>query len=150
LENSLLKFLIGAGSRLKIATCHACTCYGNVYTNVDWYGKSKWSQLNQRPQYLPGDLGDWEKLAPESLIMSSYKRGTYEAADWFVNTSLSQLGGHPTWIQDAEYPKCISCATLMQFIGQVDVGDMTRYGEGVYYAFLCKPCGMACTHYQQT
>lgn len=39
----------------------------------------------------------------------------------------------PTWIQDAEYPKCPKCGEEMIFVGQVSREDLEEYGEGIYY-----------------
>jgi len=37
----------------------------------------------------------------------------------------------------------------MVFIAQLDSDDF-KYHEGSYYAFLCAPCGVTATCYQQT
>ena len=151
LTHPSLGFLQLPGTRLRIAACHICTCYGPVYTDIDGNGLSAWSQMNERPDYLPSDIGPDEKIENiHSLVMAKEKRSCYYAASQFLETSISQIGGHPTWIQDAEYPKCPKCATSMKFVGQVEGCDTMQYGEGVYYAFLCKECSMAATHYQQT
>jgi hypothetical protein len=67
-----------------------------------------------------------------------------------LEVSGSQVGGHPTWIQDAEYPICPECSKHMKFVGQIDCPDFQEYGEGIYYAFVCEECRIAATHYQQT
>ncbi len=65
-------------------------------------------------------------------------------------TVISQLGGHPEWIQDVEYPICPSCGQRMECAGQVSWEDVIGGGEGSAYAFVCVPSGKAATTYQQT
>ena len=62
---------------------------------------------------------------------------------------VSQVGGHPAWEQDAEYPPCPECRLPMRFVGQVATGEIEP-AEGITYAFLCPDCLMAATSYQQT
>lgn len=72
-----------------------------------------------------------------------------ESANRNMPISFSQVGGHPSWEQDAEYPRCPSCQQRMAFIAQLSNEDF-EVAEGIYYAFLCRPCQTAATHYQQT
>ena len=37
---------------------------------------------------------------------------------------FSQVGGHPTWIQGAEYPRCPECSGAMPFIAQISNEDL--------------------------
>ncbi|ARC86530.1 hypothetical protein U732_3274 [Clostridium argentinense CDC 2741] len=150
LTNSLFQFMNLNGVRLNIATCHVCNCYGTIYTDIDTNGAVHWSKLNIKPQYLC-DANDEEAITPKGPIrMSRVKRNCYHAASQFLETTFSQIGGHPTWIQDAEYPKCPKCSKHMKFIGQVDWADIVEYGEGMYYAFICEECNIAATNYQQS
>ena len=86
----------------------------------------------------------------DPISMSRVKRNSYHAASQFLETTFSQIGGHPTWIQDAEYIKCPKCSKHMKFIGQIDCADIEEYGDGMYYAFVCEECNIAATHYQQS
>jgi len=150
LTDSLFQFMDLNGVRLNIATCHVCNCYGAIYTDIDTDGAAHWSKLNIKPQYLC-DTTDEEAIIPKEPIgMSRVKRNCYHAASQFLETTFSQIGGHPTWIQDAEYPKCPKCSKHMKFIGQVDWADIVEYGEGMYYAFICEECNIAATNYQQS
>jgi hypothetical protein len=65
-------------------------------------------------------------------------------------TQYSQIGGHPTWVQDAEYPACSNCGKTMPCIGQISCGDVGPRSEGIFYAFLCPDCAMTASTYQQT
>ena len=144
-----LRFLNIDGTRIRIVTCEVCTCYGLIYTGVDWAGKAEWSDYNQKPDFLP-DVMEYESLPAQRLVLSEYSRNPFSAAHQFVPISFSQVGGHPTWIQDSGYPICPCCKSLMSFIAQLDRGDIEEYGEGIYYAFLCQSCRIACTSYQQS
>jgi len=150
LSHQTLSFFDISGTRLRISTCDVCTCYGTIFTEVDWDGCSEWSTQNQKPQYLPGDSENWERLPSRRLVLSKSERGVYNAADWRIPISRSQIGGYPTWIQDAEYPKCPVCSRRMRFVAQIAREDLEEHGEGAYYMFLCQSCKVAATSYQQT
>ncbi|WII37881.1 hypothetical protein [Paenibacillus thiaminolyticus] len=106
---------------------------------------------NREPDY-------WVKPEEESAFreaahlfrLSASKRSAFHAASWTLEASSSQLGGHPTWVQDADYPPCPGCSATMKFVGQLDWEDVEEYGEGIYYAFICPDCRIAATSYQQT
>jgi hypothetical protein len=149
LSNELLAFLGIEGSRLRIETCDVCTCYGMVFTQVDWAGGASWHPANVRPEYLPDDAGDWDFPKEDALALSSQQRPITESADRNMPISFSQVGGHPSWEQDAEYPRCPSCQRRMVFIAQLSNEDYAA-AEGTYYAFVCRDCWVAATHYQQT
>ena len=63
---------------------------------------------------------------------------------------LSQLGGFPEWIQGSSYPHCPLCKETMLFLGQISPVDLNHNAEGMFYAFLCAPCGKAATTFQAT
>lgn len=70
--------------------------------------------------------------------------------DWALSNSrenLSRIGGHPSWIQSAEYPKCPSCGTTMRFLAQFDSdlptedqGEWLWGSGGICYGFWCESC----------
>lgn len=51
----------------------------------------------------------------------------------------SQIGELPT-----------ECSRPMFFLGQLSNEDFIDHAEGIYYPFLCTPCGVAATGYQQS
>lgn len=149
LKDDLLRFCDVAGDRLRISTCDVCTCYGMIFTNVDWNGKSEWHVRNQRPEYLPDDSADWDRPTENALRISKRTRTPLESADRNMPIKFSQVGGYPSWDQDAEFPVCPSCDQKMVFMAQICNGDFEP-AEGLYYMFLCRGCQVAATHYQQT
>jgi len=149
LTDSRLGFLGIPGKRLRVLVCDACCCFGTFFTQVDWNGSCDWGRWNLKPSYLPDDLDEWEYLPEHWLILSANKRGTFNAASISIEISCSQLGGYPSWVQDAEYPECPNCGLRMIFIAQLDREDCEA-GEGILYSFLCKTCQVTATLYQQT
>lgn len=134
---------------LAIPTCSACACYGPVYGRTD-RRQPAWHPANAKPRYLPDDASAWDELPAGRLMLSHQRRLPYHAASWFVPTRFSQLGGHPTWIQHADYPQCPDCRRRMVFFGQISVEDVEELAEGIYYAFVCPPCQSSATVYQQS
>jgi len=139
----------GAG-RVRIVTCHVCTCFGFVFMEHGSVGEAAWHRLNKKPSYLPPESSEWESFPETPLAMDTEPRHFMEAAVWMLPVAFSQVGGLPTWIQDAEYPTCPDCSQKMPFIGQISNEDFVKYGEGIYYAFRCPKCNVTATCYQQT
>jgi hypothetical protein len=89
-------------------------------------------------------------LPRRSLVRASATRSPWHAAIDSLPTQYSQIGGHPTWVQDSEYPACGTCAKTMPFVGQISCEDLEPNREGIFYAFLCPDCATTASTYQQT
>ncbi len=151
LSSSEMGFLGLTGRRLRIATCPVCTCYGKLLTKVDLDGGSTWHAANRKPDYLPDPSAECPPLPTGGLVLGGEPRHWLESADWLVGgVRFSQIGGLPTWIQEASYPDCPECGRAMPFIAQLSNEDIEEYGEGIYYMFACTGCGVAATCYQQS
>ena len=85
-----------------------------------------------------------------SLALAAKPRSPWHAAIDTLPTRHSQIGGHPAWIQDAEYAACSDCKRTMRCIGQIACENVDPHREGVFYAFLCAECGTTASTYQQT
>ncbi len=140
---------VGLSSHLQVTTCEVCTAFGVVFGVIDGRGTGHWSSANSRPAYLPGDVGTWGRL-PQDSLSPGVKRPPLFAADQFLPTTFSQVGGHPTWVQDAYYPRCPECTQTMMFLAQVEHDEIEEHSEGTYYAFICPVCRTTATNYQQT
>jgi len=145
------------GTRLRIAHCLWCSAYAALFTDVDLSGGVSWSTENETMPYILErvGLGKDDELLPSAtyrLTLGAKRRTPFEAVGRFMldETGISQLGGHPEWIQDASYPLCPTCHRHMPYIGQVSWGELDELAEGSTYAFLCLTCGKAATIYQQT
>ena len=91
-----------------------------------------------------------ERMPRRSLALAAKPRSPWHAAIDALPTRYSQIGGHPAWIQDAEYATCGDCRQTMRCIGQIACEDVDPGREGVFYAFLCAECGTTASTYQQT
>lgn len=140
------------GEHLRVATCHVCTCFGTVFSKADEAGNAIWHPLNVRPEYLPDEAAEWEPFPERPLVLGREPRHYLEAESWGAvpDVSFSQVGGLPTWVQDAAYPRCPECSQTMPFIGQISNDEYDRYGDGIYYAFVCPGCRVTATSYQTT
>jgi hypothetical protein len=131
--------------KLPILTCDACTCSEVVYASVGHDGEAHWAHENQRPKHLPDDPLSWQGSSWAGVRVALHQRRAIEAVDWMEPT-VSQIGGLPSWVQDAEYPKCPDCHQVMSFVTQIDEAALGN--DGIYYGFLCSNCMMTATTYQ--
>ncbi|EPY03833.1 hypothetical protein PAALTS15_28866 [Paenibacillus alvei TS-15] len=138
--------------RLQVATCEHCGGFSTIYMELDQQGEPVWSRFNQKPDYLPNWDDEDSNVAVEEikLTLSSEPHSPYYAATWILTQQDSQIGGHPSWVQDADYPHCPCCAQRMRFIGQLDWADFDQYGEGIFYMFICVEDRLTATLYQQS
>jgi hypothetical protein len=145
LSDSRLAFLGLGSGRLRIPMCERCSLYSVVFTEVDLSGESRWSELNVQPDIIDFDY-EPPPLPSHALVLGPHNP-TPVVAELL---DLSQIGGYPGWVQNADYPSCPKCQLPMPFVGQVSVADIIRPAEGIIYAFLCPGCLVAATNYQQT
>ncbi|WP_145332963.1 DUF1963 domain-containing protein [Paenibacillus xylanexedens] len=165
--------------QLDVQTCLVCSSYSVVYMEMDAEGNAIWSKHNVKPDGL-GDIdveemsvdilgigssvlevgsfaGAGERLAGiqqqvqhRLFHIATEPRQPFHGSEWAMEPSLSQVGGHPGWVQDADYPACPACSATMKAIGQLDGEMIQENGEGVYYMFACEPCQMTAVSYQQS
>lgn len=67
-------------------------------------------------------------------------RDPFFVADYCRRENFSQMGGHPTWVQDSEYPSCQSCGRTMLFLMQIDGEQLYCIYPFTYYYFICDLC----------
>ncbi|MCP1135848.1 DUF1963 domain-containing protein [Paenibacillus polysaccharolyticus] len=165
--------------QLDVQTCLVCSSYSVVYMEMDTEGKPIWSEYNVKPDgfdeidveemsvdvsgvssssldvgSLAGE-GEWSGGAQEQVQRRWFRiapepRQPFHGSEWAMEPSISQVGGHPGWVQDADYPVCPACSATMKAIGQLDGEMIQENGEGVYYMFACEPCQMTAVSYQQS
>lgn len=153
-KHPALKDVSWHAQRLQIQTCVICSSYGVVYMELDAAGEPLWSSHNVMPMGMDEiDLDDYGKFAPDVgrlFRIANASRHAFHASEWAMEPSLSQIGGHPGWVQDADYPPCPRCSAKMKAVAQLDWGEVEEYGEGMYYMFICEPCQMTAVSYQQS
>ena len=145
-----LDFLHLSAERLRIVRCDRCSLFTFIFMDADTGGNSIWAEENVRPDFIGRERDDYPRLPINHMMLGSKRRTPYEANWQVLEEGHSQVGGHPAWVEDAEYPKCPSCQELMPFIAQLQTDDLEDYSEGTTYAFYCELCGKATTTYQQT
>jgi hypothetical protein len=134
---------------IRVLTCEICTAFGTILGQVNENGAAQWSPANSKPRYLPDDAESWGRFPKDCLRLAAARNPLF-AADQFLPVSVSQLGGHPTWVQDAAYPKCPTCSRTMKFVAQIARDEIEDHSEGTYYSFVCDSCKTTATTYQQT
>jgi uncharacterized protein YwqG len=116
---------------------------------IDTNGKSSLYENNKKWEHFDDSM-EMDAIAPNTLVITTEKRKPEHTISQFIEISKSQIGGHPTWVQDSEYLDCPECNRTMDFIGQIDFEDVEEYGEGIYYFQHCKKCSITGTNYQST
>jgi hypothetical protein len=139
----------------KLATCMHCACYQTVLVKTGESG-IRWHEANtpgeffrEHPEYMVCDeeiTGRFEY----ALRPSAEKRRAIWAANFCAELSYTQIGGLPTAINDMNYPQCPECGKTMCFVAQLSMADIEEYGEGLYYFFACRECGVTAANYDQT
>jgi hypothetical protein len=151
LTDARLQFWPVRGIRLRIACCLQCSWYKHLYTDIDFDGHVSWSQGNEALQEQDAIVG-WEPMTWTGgiLVLGLPRRTPFELQGALFAAPCSQLGGVPSWVQWAEFPRCPSCTRRMLYVGQVEATDVIEQGEGVLFGFLCVECRKAATVFQQT
>lgn len=134
---------------IEFTTCLLCSCYEPVFMKPDKVGNSQWHKSNKKWEHFD-DTMEMEPIEQNALVLTNIERKPEYTINQFVEMSKSQIGGFPTWIQDAEYLNCPDCGEKMDFVGQIDMEDVEEYGEGLYYFHYCKSCNITGSNYQQT
>jgi Domain of unknown function (DUF1963) len=91
------------------------------------------------------DIPEWFFTATSegsnlTLEIDGQTRDPFFAAVPFRKKNSSQIGGFPTWLQDAKYPKCQKCGRTMIFFLQLDSDDLPNLYPGMFYYFICDLC----------
>lgn len=136
---------------LRFLTCMFCVCFAE--NGMKAYVGSGAEKLTPITRFVrePED-GEEEEIPENTLKLDSTPRRMYYSCGGDAEKRMSQIGGHPSWVQDPSYPQCADCGVTMHFFGQVAMSDIDpEIGEGIYYCFLCDKC-KKCTavDYQQT
>lgn len=127
----------------RILCCFHCACYETVLTKYGPDMDELW--IAPIECEFENDGSQWNTCIRE---IADRPTSPFAASEPFALEDSSTLGGMPSWLQDAEFPRCPECRRLMRFLAQHDNGALGE--EGLYYAFFCGDCSVASVSYQQT
>ena len=149
---------IGARARLEFATCLSCLGFAEpaLYYEHDGQGRPRqvgYSGSPREPEFRAGPL-----RPTRVRLVDAGSRWRWQ--DWALSNgreNLNRVGGHPCWIQGADYLKCPRCRQTMQFVFQLDSDLPTAEGGewlwgsgGISYCLWCDACGISGLSFQCT
>jgi hypothetical protein len=111
---------VTAVPRLTLEMCVRCVEVNEV---MEYVHDAEGRPLPHRHQ-VPGDEPEFESVplrAAEVRLAPTPARWFWQ--NWGASNdrqNLSRLGGHPSWVQNAEYPHCPECGRFMTFLIQLD------------------------------
>ncbi|HTF91070.1 MAG TPA: hypothetical protein VK843_21830 [Planctomycetota bacterium] len=131
-------------SGADVATCLRCVETRVVFAFADF--ARGWTTFNAASDRQH----DARSEPPTREAQLGSPRSSFAAVDWCIGESLSQIGGHPSWFNDANYPTCPSCARRMHFRLQVALEQLAPHSEGIIHAFRCESCAIVATDFEQS
>lgn len=154
LRHPAMGFLGLAGKRLRIVMCEECSLWSQLFFDVDLLGRAEWSAFTgQKPETTFGPDDGRMVFTPVDHQLTRGPRcaSPFEVVARGDQPDVSQLGGMPGWVQDAEYVMCPACQRRMMVVGQVAPEAITnRAIDGVLYGLLCLDCLCSTVIYQCT
>jgi hypothetical protein len=137
---------LGTQTALHVPTCIECVGNEQVFVRLS-DDPARWEWLAPRSASQVERTHRWE-LPPTPVILTP--RPPWAAVDWCIAEGISQLGGHPSRINDPTYPPCPTCSRTMLSVAQVAPEDFVGLAEGVFYVHLCPRCKVVGVSYDQT
>jgi hypothetical protein len=146
----------GSGGEVSFAACLSC---------LGWERPVLAYRHDESGQPRPVDVGHVEPRFPAAALREASVGVATTPSRWQWQElgasngreNLNRLGGHPSWIQDAEFPVCPDCGRTMSFVWQLDSDIRTEAGDewlwgsgGLCYCFWCGPCRVSAFLWQCT
>lgn len=149
---------MGTGGALALETCLSCLGWEKspLFYRHDTDGRPtpQAHEAEVSPPQFPS------KALRETEIRICLTPARWEWQDWALSNSrenLNRIGGHPCWVQDADYPQCPECQQTMAFLLQLDSNLPLEDGReflwgsgGIGYGFWCGACRISAFHWQCT
>jgi hypothetical protein len=132
LADARLGFLGLRGARVRLSSC--TTCWSPSFSRFDGEGNAHSVDDGEE-----GEGQDFFPLRPTGMALAAART----CVEPRLGAGVGWMGGHPDWIDDADYPVCLSCDRSMTFVAQVNLDALD--GAGTWYAFVCAECAMAAT-----
>jgi hypothetical protein len=142
--------------QLQISTCLSCLGWSKetLFFRHDSQGKPTAIETTRVVPEFP--VGPLKEMSVE--LSPTPERWKWQ--DWALangRENLHRIGGHPTWIQSSQYPKCPDCDHLMCLLLQLDSDLPTEDGGewlwgsgGICYVFWCNKCQVSGSLWQCT
>ena len=114
------------------------------------------------PHTLDGDGHFSEPQSPaeplaETIVRISPTPYRWQEQRYGDRQNMHRLGGRPSWVQWADFPKCQQCQKVMPFLAQFDSNIETESGGewlwgsgGACYVFWCDDCRVSALKWQCT
>ncbi|QOY88771.1 DUF1963 domain-containing protein [Paludibaculum fermentans] len=143
--------------QLSLQVCFSCLDLGVLFYEHDNHGSTRESALTVREGVGRVENCGSLRQTPVGLIRTPER---WKWQDWALSNSrenLNRLGGHPAWIQNAEYPACPQCRQTMIHLLQLDSdlpmenGSEWWWGSGgCGYVSWCDQCKISAVQCQFT
>ncbi len=137
--------------RLELATCTAYLGWIDDYLYYEHDKAGRPRQYDHPQQKEPEFPPAYFKPATVTLVPTPQRWYWQDHAFSNSRENLHRIGGEPSWIQGPNYPQCLKCDNLMDFILQIDSdlptddGGEWMWGDsGMCYVFWCDNCKMIC------
>lgn len=136
--------------RLQLEVCLSCLSWEAMplfYAHDEAGAPRALDNETRTPQFVTGPF-------QETQVTLATTGARWQWQDWGLSNNRENLhrpGGHPTWIQSAQYPQCPQCGETMNFLLQLDselpmlspddCGGAWMWGSGgIGYVFWCDAC----------
>lgn len=137
-------------SRLQLEVCLSCLGWDAMplfYAHDEGGVPRALDEEKRTPQFVTGPF-------QETHVTLAATGARWQWQDWGLTNArenLHRVGGHPTWIQSAQYPQCPQCEQTMKFLMQLDsdlpmnspddCGGAWLWGSGgIGTLFWCDAC----------
>jgi len=154
----LPKSLLGNHQAIKLATCLSCLGWEIEFMYFKHDEEGHPTALDKKQESIQPEF-----ITPPFKSTTLYLTKTpdrWSFQDWGLSNSrenLHRIGGSPTWVQSAYYPKCPHCKDTMNFLAQFDSELLLENNEeflwgsgGICYAFWCYECNISGLFWQCT
>lgn len=137
--------------RLELETCRSCIGWSvpTLWFAHDREGRAQAAPASRKKPQLPADPFSEVEVA----LFFCGERWKWQDSLYSGDGNLNRVGGHPTWVQDAEYLSCPKCKETARFLLQIDSGldGGWMWGDaGILYVFWCDRCRWSGQHWQCT
>ncbi len=125
---------------IDVPFCELCSGLNPMRSTILDNGTTELCEPDRQMENIPDWHSDNEGDGGNITLEIGPSRNPFLVADYCNSENCSQIGGHPTWVQDSEYPLCQSCGRTMLFLMQIDGNQLYCIYPFMYYFFICDLC----------